>query len=76
MKLKGKNYDEIFNELNVGNPAQRACALALNFGDIDGAHHKQWVIDQMLRILAGNAYHHIIATYQAKGYDWDTGIEP
>lgn len=25
-----------------------ACALILEYGWIDGAHHKQWVLDQVL----------------------------
>lgn len=27
--------------------------LILDYGSIDGAHHKQWVLDQALRILTG-----------------------
>ena len=30
-----------------------ALNVAAEWGDIDGAHHKQWVIDQMVRALCG-----------------------
>jgi len=32
---------------------EKALALAVKFGGIDGAHHKDWVIDQMVRALTG-----------------------
>ena len=30
-----------------------ALQIARNYGGIDGAHHKAWVIDQMVRALTG-----------------------
>jgi hypothetical protein len=30
-----------------------ALNFALRYGNIDGAHHKTWVIDQMVRALTG-----------------------
>lgn len=30
-----------------------ALSFALQYGGIDGAHHKTWVIDQMVRALTG-----------------------
>lgn len=30
-----------------------ALEVAVRFGGIDGAHHKSWVIDQMVRCLTG-----------------------
>jgi hypothetical protein len=32
---------------------QSAIELAVRYGGIDGAHHKTWVIDQMVRALTG-----------------------
>jgi len=32
-------------------PIERALDVATYFGQIDGAHHKAWVIDQMVRAL-------------------------
>lgn len=31
-----------------------AAQIASRYGMIDGAHHKQWVIDQMLRAMLGD----------------------
>lgn len=60
---------------------EKAVELAINFGGIDGAHHKTWVIDQMLRILTGENYEQTIkeACSGEDGentYDWETGIAP
>lgn len=30
-----------------------AVGMALAYGQVDGSHHKMWVIDQMVRILCG-----------------------
>ena len=32
---------------------QKALAIAVAYGGIDGAHHKDWAIDQMVRALTG-----------------------
>lgn len=32
---------------------QAALRVARNFGGTDGAHHKMWVVDQMVRHLTG-----------------------
>ena len=56
-------------------------AIAFRYGGIDGAHHKTWVIDQMVRILAAGQYDQIVAE-ACEGedgpytYDWDQGIAP
>lgn len=59
-------------------------AIALHFineyGGIDGAHHKQWVLDQVVRVLAGN-YDEWVIKHNAgvngpDTYDWDEGIAP
>lgn len=36
--------------------------------DVDGAHHKQWIIDQMVRILAGEDYEKWVKDYRSCGY--------
>ena len=58
-----------------------ALALALRYGQIDGSHHKLWVIDQVVRILAGADYEQIISDHcdgedGPDTYDWDIGIPP
>lgn len=32
---------------------KKALDIAISYGGIDGAHHKDWVIDQMVRALTG-----------------------
>jgi hypothetical protein len=58
-----------------------AIDLAVRYGGIPGDHHKTWVIDQMVRVLAGEDYMEIVLD-ACKGedglntYSWDTGIAP
>lgn len=59
----------------------QAIDLAVRFGGIDGGHHKAWVIDQMVRALAGERYAEIVraACDGEDGLDeheWDEGIAP
>lgn len=35
------------------NRIKKALEIAISYGGIDGAHHKDWVIDQMVRALTG-----------------------
>jgi hypothetical protein len=59
----------------------KAIELAMTYGAIDGGHHKMWVIDQMVRILAGDKYDAIVREYRdgedgPDTYEWDEGIAP
>lgn len=58
-----------------------AIEMAVRYGGIDGAHHKAWVIDQMVRILAGSDYAQVVkdACDGEDGpdtYEWNVGIAP
>lgn len=58
-----------------------ALAIIEQYGMTDGAHHKQWVLDQVLRALLGPAlYARWVADYNAatagEGDPWDPGIAP
>lgn len=58
---------------------QQAVEIAQRFGMIDGEHHKQWVIDQMVRTLLGpEGYAEWLAdTNSDPEYaPWDEGIAP
>jgi hypothetical protein len=60
---------------------QTALDIAFQFGSIDGAHHKMWVIDQMVRELAGPEYENWVRTVKdgvdgPDTYSWDEGIPP
>lgn len=69
--------DDVIAALERGDHCQRACAVALHYAWIDGAHHKQWVIDQMLRILAGMVYPELVAAYNREAAEpWDVGVAP
>lgn len=46
---------------------EKALALAVAYGGNDGAHHKDWVIDQMVRALTGCPVQTI--THKAPGGD-------
>ena len=59
----------------------RAICMAVQYGGIDGDYHKAWVIDQMVRILAGDKYDQIVkdACDGEDGpdtYRWSIGIAP
>ena len=60
-----------------------ALEIAWSYAQIDGSHHKMWVIDQMVRVLCGseNDYKKWIEAYQAPlddgdYYEWDMVIAP
>jgi len=58
-----------------------ALSIAGEHGQIDGGHHKAWVIDQMCRKILGDDYETFIKNRKAvelgpNTYEWDTGIAP
>lgn len=59
-----------------------ALELISSYGGIDGAHHKQWVLDQVVRVLLGpGAYERWVIEQKAgedgpNTYSWDGGIAP
>ena len=59
----------------------RALRVADDYALDDGAHHKMWVIDQMVRELTGDKYDQWVRDYQngedgPDTYEWDEGIAP
>lgn len=63
------------------SPTQKAIDLIVEYGGIDGAHHKDWVLDQVVRVLAGERYEDVVreATAGEDGpdtYEWNEGIAP
>ena len=56
---------------------KEAVEIGLRYGQVDGDHHKLWVIDQMLRKLLGKDYDDAIAENTGEDdFEWDTGIAP
>ena len=58
-----------------------ALALIRDYGQTDGAHHKDWVLDQVVRVLTGPGYEQWVA--DAKNgkdgpdtYSYSEGIAP
>ena len=50
------------------------------YGALDGSHHKMWVVDQMVRVLADD-YGEWVRQFEdgddgPNTYDWDVGIAP
>lgn len=63
------------------NAVDRAVEIAVRYGGFDGAHHKAWAIDQMVRALTGDRYEQVVAEARAgedgpETYEWDVGIAP
>jgi hypothetical protein len=56
--------------------------LIYEWGGIDGAHHKQWLLDQILReTMTTGQYLKWVADYELgedgpNTYEWDRGIAP
>ena len=60
---------------------QDAMEVIMRYGQIDGDHHKAWVIDQVSRILLDDKYDAFIKMYEYDEeedeiYEWDVGIAP
>lgn len=59
-----------------------ALKLAVRFGGFaDQPHHGAWVIDQMVRVLAGDGYAELVRDAcedegDPNAYTWETGIAP
>ncbi len=58
-----------------------AIALGFCYGGIDGDHHKMWVIDQMIRVLAGERYAALVTEANdgedgPDTYVWNEGTPP
>lgn len=70
----------VFEEMRM-EKIDKAIEIGFSYGQIDGAHHKQWVIDQMLRVLCGDKYDEKV-TESKRGedgpetYSYDVGVAP
>ena len=50
--------------------------LIIDHGMTDGAHHKQWVIDQIARIILKDQYDDWVKSHICINGEWDIGIAP
>lgn len=75
-------YHEMFDEAN--SRLEKVTELIEQYGGIDGGDHKQWVIDQVMRIIKGDDYENWVKDMKGEWdeeygdyeYDWDEGIAP
>lgn len=68
---------------NLEERINKALEIAWRYGQIDGGHHKMWVIDQMVRALCEDdeAYKEWVKNYQTplsygEYYEWHKGVAP
>lgn len=59
---------------------KQALDLIEQYGGIDGGHHKQWVLDQLVRVLADDYDQWVKDACAGEDgpdtYEWDEGIAP
>jgi predicted nucleic acid-binding Zn-ribbon protein len=63
---------------------EAALEIIEQYGGFDGAHHKQWILDQVVRKLVGDKYEEWVKEMcgeydeeeEMYEYDWDEGIPP
>lgn len=57
-----------------------AAKVAMEYGQYDGDHSKQWALDQVVRALAGKGYEDVVTQFEARVegeiHEWDTGRAP
>lgn len=56
-------------------------ALIKTYAGFDGGHHKQWLLDQIVRKITGNTYEQWVSEWEdgedgPESYKWDCGIAP
>lgn len=71
----------IMTQSEMKTRIDKSVELILRVGGCDGSHHKQWCLDQVLRILLENQYErrigqHCLGPNETGGYFWNTGIAP
>jgi hypothetical protein len=79
--IKVEEIEALIKKRDKMDKTQEALELIKRYGSIDGGHHKQWVLDQVVRILTGEHYDKWVAECKAgqdgpHTYEWDVGIAP
>jgi len=78
---KEENPLEKFVAKGAKENSLEALTLAFKYGGIDGAHHKDWIIDRMCRAITGKNYEAFVAHAKngedgPETYEWNVGIAP
>ena len=70
--------DSVLEFKDLARQKDNAIDVIFKYGMIDGSHHKQWVLDQVLRALLEDEYEAIIKELNSdEEYEpWDEGIPP
>lgn len=68
-------------KMNEQDQIEKAIELIGDYGGIDGGHHKQWLIDQVLRVLTDTGYKEWVTLFECgedgpNTYEWDVGAAP
>lgn len=53
-----------------------AIQMLINYACVDEQPHKDWYLDQCLRLLSGDGYQKIINDHILCGCEWGIGFEP
>jgi len=66
-------FPEVSEEVEIEEEDLPITSFIVKYAYIDGSHHKQWIIDQVLRRILKHEYNNFIKFID---YEWDTGISP
>lgn len=81
LSLRNEIHQHIKEKEEKDKEIEKALDIAFQYGQIDGGHHKAWVIDQMVRTLTGDKYKEWVKEYTydeetGECYSWYKGIAP
>lgn len=67
--------------MNDREKIDKALDLIDQYAYVGGDHHKQWLIDSLVRALTGDGYEGWVKAYEdgedgPDTYEWDEGIAP
>ena len=63
------------------NKKQQVLDLIFEYGGINGSHHKQWLLNEIVKVITEDEYKNWTAYFEngedgPKTYEWDIGIAP
>lgn len=69
------------SEADLLSRVQAALKMITRYGGVDGGHHKQWLLDYVVRLLTGDGYEAWVKDFCAgeegpKTYEWNEGVAP
>lgn len=71
-------YDHIQSYIDA---CEKSSEMIAQYGGIDGNHHKQWVINEIIKLIEGDHYVEWVKDWEfgkdgPNTYEWDEGIAP